>query len=188
MGAVIRDPLCGIGGLAHGAGQLFHGRSGFLQAHGLGFGARIQIVAALGNVIGRAHEACNFRAHIAHHRAQVDLDLLQIARQWPQRGRELLAVELGGQVAGGNVAGKLPGIPHTAHDAPMEPGQHACNARQHQTQLGSPGQGTLPTQPARHHAHDDHAQQHQRQILRGRNALHTLPQATQPRVHHPAMV
>ena len=70
----------------------------------------------------------------------------------------------------------------------MEPGQHACNARQHQTQLGSPGQGTLPTQPARHHAHDDHAQQHQRQILRGRNALHTLPQATQPRVHHPAMV
>lgn len=70
----------------------------------------------------------------------------------------MLALELGGQVAGCNVAGKLPGITHTAHDAPMEPGQHACNARQHQTQLGPPGQGTLPTQPARHHAHDDHAQ------------------------------
>ncbi|MNV69923.1 hypothetical protein D3C71_1628570 [compost metagenome] len=73
--------------LHHGAGELLHRGGGLFQAAGLRFGTGRQVQAAARDLRSRLGEVAHFGAHIAHHRAQVDLGLLQPLHQRPQRLR-----------------------------------------------------------------------------------------------------
>jgi hypothetical protein len=172
----------------HGAGQLFHRSGGFLQIGGLCLGALVQVMPALRNFFGGPQKTRNLGAHITHHGTQVDLDLLQATHQGRQRRCALRTVQRSGQVAAGNVARKPLDRAHAAHDAAVKPCQHACASHPHQCQLGAPGQGTLPAQPARQHAQQHDTQQHQRQRLRGRQLLQPLQRTAHSGVNHLAVV
>ncbi len=132
--------------VGHGAGQFLHGGCSLLQAAGLRFGARRQFASALRHLRGGGRKALHFVAHIAHHGAQVDLDLHQTAHERAQR-RRIVAARRGGQVAARDVAGKPLGLLQRGREVAVKVVQHDARA---QPQRGSPPRHGRPARKAQH--------------------------------------
>ena len=159
VAALRGDVLHGAAGLVHGLRQLIHAVCRLAQLRGLGLGALGKIARALGDFLRRPAETPDLRLHVAHHRLQRDLDLLQAARLHRQ-GRQCALGRRGGQIAGGQVIGEAAHPLHVAIEFAMKPpaqrrgacGQHAplhgrqhpAFKRQHQRQQGGQGEQGEP--------------------------------------------
>ncbi len=116
--------LCGVGRLADGAGDLLHRRRRLLQVAGLGFGARAEVVVALGNLAGRQRDAFHFPPHIAHDGLQIDVELGEAAVELTH-----FVLPVGGhharQIASRHAPHRGHGVAHRHQGQVAQPGGHA---------------------------------------------------------------
>ena len=132
-----------VGVLPHGGTQLLHRRGGLLQCRGLLFGARAQVVVALGDLRAGGGHALGVLAHHAHHRRELALHGLHGLQQL----RNLVGtpvVDLCGQIAFGHLARQVHRAVDRVGDAAAE--QHAagdahCTHQRHQRQADGGGAG-----------------------------------------------
>jgi len=130
-----------------------------LQAAGLQLGAVLQSQSCLCELLRCTKKIFRLSANVPDDAAQVDLDLLQIARQRLQRWSKLLHVERLRQIARGDVARKQFGTPQTAENARMKPGKRGDIAHQQNAQGPAPSQRTACTQRKRQHGQYHHRKQ-----------------------------
>ena len=169
--------------LRYRAGNLFHGRSGLLQAAGLRFGAPRQIKAALRNLVRRLTKAANFGAHIAHHCSQIDLNLLQPEHQ-RTHGAVIVLIACGAEITGRHIGSKAACLLQTRHAAAGKAPQHKQATRNQTGGAPAPGCCALPAQHIGQH--DQHSQQRQQPGHAGQqaNILATIPPAQQSQAPH----
>ena len=104
-------------------------------------------------------KASNFSARIAHHSAQVDLDLLQSLGQHHHRMAPMQATDFGVEVAACNVACQGIGIEQRARNAAIYTPHNKAHQGQQHTGLGREHLGATPA----HHARQQPGQHHQGQ-------------------------